>query len=570
MAFAKGYHAARLSSQTRDSHPRRRKPAPRLDSAVQSLRRIIPYPFSMEVGPMSERTIQLDGRDLSLQDLDDVSRGQFPVAFPDALRSRVAQSCEALRKLAESDRLIYGVNTGFGIFSDRRIARRDQAALSYNLILSHASATGRPYPEEVVRAATLIRANSLSRGHSGIRPEIIDLLIGMLNAGITPVVPAQGSLGSSGDLAPLAHLALVFSAPPEGEQPRHSGEAWYKGVRMSGAEALRAAGLEPLALGPKEGLALTNGATFTAALLGLAAIDAARLEATALVSAAMSFEALLGKSDALNERLHRARNHPGQIGTAEALRALISGSTLVDSHQKVQDAYSLRCIPQIHGPARELLPFIQDVVNREINASTDNPLLFGEDVISGGNFHGQILGSACDYLKLPMAELGLLSERRVYRLMAPQTSSGLNPMLIAHANQAGLQSGLMMLQYTAASLVLENESLATPDSVRSLPTSAGQEDLNANSTTAARRLRMLLKNLETILAIEMVAAAQALDLRLREDGSHKLGSGTASAHAMLRNVVPFQEQDQPLTPLIEATVELVRSDEFRSFLAKMR
>lgn len=519
---------------------------------------------------MPRRTIQLDGTHLSLQDLEDVSRRQFPVAFPDDLRRQVTKSYAALRQLAESDRVIYGVNTGFGIFSDRRIARDDQATLSRNLILSHAAATGRPYPDEVVRAATLIRANSLSRGHSGVRPEIIDLLLGMLNAGITPVIPGQGSLGSSGDLAPLAHLALVLSAPPDEGHPRHSGEARYMGERMSGADALRAAGLEPLVLGPKEGLALTNGATFTAALLGLAAIDAERLEATALVAAAMSFEALLGKSDALDDRLHQARNHPGQIETAEVLRGLIRGSTLVDSTEKVQDAYSLRCIPQIHGPARELLPFIEEVVSREINASTDNPLIFGDDVISGGNFHGQILGSACDYLKLPMAELGLLSERRVYRLMAPQTSSGLNPMLIARADRAGLQSGLMMLQYTAASLVLENESLASPDSVRSLPTSAGQEDLNANSTTAARRLRMLLRNLESILAIELIAAAQALDLRLRENRAHKLGTGTASAHEIVRSVVPFQESDQPLTPFIESTVDLIRSDEFKSFVSGMK
>lgn len=517
---------------------------------------------------MPQDSIPLDGDSLTLPDLETVSRRGSQVLLTDDARARISRSAEKLRSMAASDQLIYGVNTGFGIFSDRRIAQDDSARLSYNLIVSHATAVGRPYPEEVVRAAMLIRANSLARGHSGVRPEIIDILIQMLRSDLTPVVPSQGSLGSSGDLAPLAHLALVFTAPPDDQSQSHSGEAWYQGKRMPGLQAMQAAGLAPIVLAPKEGLALTNGATFTAALLALAAIDAARLESTALVSAAMSFEALLGRTDALDERLHRARNHPGQIDTARQLRQLIKGSTLVDSADTVQDAYSLRCIPQIHGPAKELLPYIKDVVHREINASTDNPLLLDDLVISGGNFHGQILGGACDYLKLPMAELGLLSERRVYRLMAPQTSSGLPPMLVAYPERAGLESGLMMLQYTAASLVLENESLSTPDSVRSLPTSAGQEDLNANSATAARRLRALLRNLEIILAIEMIAAAQAVDLRLRERKAHRVGDGTATAHKIIRRVVPFQDSDRPLTPLIETTVELLRSDEFRSFLSE--
>lgn len=517
---------------------------------------------------MTDNSLLIDGRSLSLSDLVEVSRNLRPVGMSDSARTQVKRSAESLESLAASERVIYGVNTGFGIFSDRKIAREDAAALSFNLIQSHASGTGAPYPEEVVRAATLIRANSLARGHSGVRPAIVELLLQLLNKRITPVVPSQGSLGSSGDLAPLAHLALVFSASPQAGAGQDSGRAWYQGELMDGFDALRAAGLEPITLGPKEGLALTNGATFTAALLALAVVDADRLESSALVTAAMAFEALFGKSDALDDRLHRARSHPGQVETAAQLRGLMRGSTLVDSSQQVQDAYSLRCIPQIHGPAKELLPFVQQVAERELNASTDNPLMMDDKVISGGNFHGQPLGVACDYLKLPMAELGLLSERRVFRLMSPQTSSGLNPMLVAQAEHAGLQSGLMMLQYTAASLVLENESLSSADSVRSLPTSAGQEDLNANSTTAARRLRKLLKNLEVVLAIEMIAASQALDLRLRESGSLRMGAGTAEAYEAFRGVVPFQSSDRPLTPRIEETVAFLRSSRFGSILAR--
>lgn len=519
---------------------------------------------------MGTAPITIDGSNLTLSQLEAVSRFDVEVGLSEGARKMISQGAAQLDKLASSDQGIYGVNTGFGVFADRRIDTADSEQLSYNLILSHASGMGRPFPAEVVRAAMLIRANSLARGHSGVRPALVETLLEMLNQGVVPVVPSQGSLGSSGDLAPLAHMALTFVEPPDPRGTSSSGRAWLRGKLMTGAEAMQAAGIKRPVLGPKEGLALTNGATFTAALVALAIIDAGRLESTGLISGAMSFEALLGDSTAFNPALHEARNHPGQIAAARDFRACIRASTLVDSSAAVQDAYSLRCIPQVHAPARELLPFVRQTLLREINASTDNPLILNGEAISGGNFHGQILGNCADYLKLPMAEIGLLSERRVYRLMGTDTNRGLPPMLVADSARAGLESGLMMLQYTAASLVLENESLSNPDSVRSLPTSAGQEDLNANSTTAARRLRKLLLNLESILAIEILAAGQALDLRRNAKPGAQFGETTTQVHSLLREVIPFQESDQPLTPQVEAVVHLLRSQDFLTLLPEDR
>lgn len=498
---------------------------------------------------MSHPSISISGSDLTLQEVRRVAREQAQVTLDEGASARVSASTIRLAELTSSDRAIYGVNTGFGIFADRRIDPSESAQLSSNLILSHAAGVGPPFAPQVVRAAMLIRANTLAVGHSGVRPIVIHTLLEMLNRGVTPIVPSQGSLGSSGDLAPLAHLSLVLLDQPD--EAESSGAAWYQGDELPGQEAMSQAGIGRLTLGPKEGLALTNGATFSAALLALSVIDIAETFAHAEISSAMSLEALLAVPGAFDPRLHASRPHPGQAQVAARIRSITEGSTFLGSGPQVQDAYSLRCIPQIHGPGVELLDFVAPIAEREINAATDNPLLFGEDVLSGGNFHGQPLGLAADYLKLPLAEIGALAERRIFRLTSAHTSQGLPAMLVSDTERAGLQSGLMMLQYTAASLALENQTLAAADSIRSLPTSAGQEDLNANSTTALRHLRLILDNVRRVIAIELIAAAQALELRLRAEPGRHMGRGTAAAFEAVRSLVPFTSTDRPQSADIE-------------------
>jgi histidine ammonia-lyase len=335
---------------------------------------------------------------------------------------------------------------------------------------------------------------------------------------------------------------------------------------MSGAEAMQAATLARLVLGPKEGLALTNGATFAAALLALACVDVERLLHAVEIATAMALEAILGASAAFDERVHQARPHPGQRAVAARVRALTVGSTLLDRAGRVQDAYSLRCSPQIIGPAWEILDFVRGIARRELNSATDNPLLFGGQVLSGGNFHGEPLGLAADYLKIALSEVGAASERRGFRLLDGRSSAGLPPMLVARNQDAGLNSGLMMLQYSAASLCLENQSLAVPDTVRSLPTSAGQEDHNANATTAARHLADVVANLRHILAIELLINAQALDLRMESLPQARPGSGVAAAHALIREVVPFRREDHPLGPDIESVSALIDGGAFLGVL----
>ncbi len=504
------------------------------------------------------RTLKLDGRSLTLEDVEAVAHGRaVPFLDPQA-RQRIASNHELVRHLVDAPESYYGINTGFGVFVDRRIDAAQAARLSRNLVLSHAVGTGSPFPPDVVRAAILIRANTLAHGNSGVRPVLIETLVEMLRRDVVPVIPSQGSLGSSGDLAPLAHLALVLSKDPEGEDTSASGEAWHAGERLSGTEAMQRAGLARIVLAPKEGLALTNGATFATALLALSIQEATPLLRVAQLAAAMSIEALMGVSAALDERIHAARLHPGQMQVAAQLRQLLAGSTLMDRAGRVQDAYSLRCTPQVLGPALEILDFVRQVAAREINAVTDNPLIFGEDVLSGGNFHGEPIGLACDHLKIALAEVGAIAERRIYRLLSGHTSGGLPPMLVPDAEHAGLESGLMMLQYTAASLVLENKSLASPDSIHSLPTSAGQEDHNANATTAARHLRLLLQNLHQILSIELLCAARALQLRLRQVPEAQLGKGTTPAFDLICSVAPMQDHDHVLTSELAAVDALIR------------
>jgi histidine ammonia-lyase len=505
---------------------------------------------------MPPSPLLLDGHRLTLDDVAAVGRGDVPIRLDPEARRRIDETASLVERLVDHREPVYGVNTGFGVFANRRIGRHDLADLSHNLILSHAVGFGDPFPRDVTRAAMLIRANTLALGVSGVRPVILEILLQMLDRGVTPSIPSQGSLGSSGDLAPLAHLGLVMTG---GNDDARSGQAWYEGSLMSGAQAMQRAGIETVRLGPKEGLALTNGATFATALVALACVDARACLEAAEAAAALSMEALLARSAALNADLHAARPHPGQSRVASRLRELTLGSEWMDSGDQVQDAYSLRCTPRVIGPAWEILGFCEQVAGREINSATDNPLLLGGTAVSGGNFHGEPVGLAADYLKIALAEVGALSERRTFRLLSNHTNAGLPGMLVARAEAAGLQSGFMMLQYTAASLVLENQTLAMPASVLSLPTSADQEDHNANATTAGRHLMQVGANLRRILSIELLAAAQALDLRLRSDPARRPGAGTAALHARIRSVAPFAENDDLATAALDALDDLVAS-----------
>lgn len=501
--------------------------------------------------------IQIDGCRLTMDDIVRVARfGEKVGIHPDGQKA-LEESHQRLQQILLTGKPVYGINTGFGIFADRSIPNSDSAKLSRNLILSHAVGAGSDLPADVVRGAMLVRANTLVKGFSGVRPVVVETLLEMLNRGVTPVVPSQGSLGSSGDLCMLSHMALVFTTDAnDGEED--SGFANYQGRKMSGKAAMEAAGIPRIVLGPKEGLAINNGATFAAAIAALTLHDAWYLMDAAEKSLALSMEALLGCTSAYDERLHAARGQVGQIQTAKAVKALLEGSTLAGSTQRVQDAYSLRCAPQVQGVARDTWHFTCSIVEREINAATDNPLIFESgEAISGGNFHGEPIGAVMDFLAIALAEVGAIAERRTFRLTDGKLNEGLPPMLVDSTNAAGLNSGLMMPQYTAASLVLENQSLATPDSVHSLPTSGNQEDHNANATTAARHCRMIMKNVRRILAIELFTASRAVDLRMKMDKNARLGVGTLKVFEAIRKQVPYTADDAWWGPQIDAVEALL-------------
>jgi histidine ammonia-lyase len=506
----------------------------------------------------------IDGERLSLAEVSHVAFGEPQVELAAAARQRVERSHAWVSEIVAAGKPVYGINTGFGIFSDKNISPTDTSALNRNLILSHAVATGPDLPTEVVRAAMLIRANTLAGGYSGARPELVDTLLAMLNLGVTPCIPSQGSLGSSGDLAPLAHLALVLSSD-ENHRESESGWAMYKDQRLSGQTAMAAAGIPRVILGAKEGLALTNGATFSAALAALTISLTEVLLDAAELGAAMSLEALQGASAAFDDRLHQARHHTGQIEVAARIRALTEGSTLLDAAGRVQDVYSIRCAPQVQGAARETLGYVRGIIEKEINAATDNPLLFASGVsISGGNFHGEPVGLAMDFLKIALSEVAAISERRCYHLLDSHLNGGLPAMLVANGETAGVNSGVMLLQYTAASLVLENQGLAGPDSLRSLPTSAGKEDHNANAMTAARHAWQVAYNTAHVLALELTCAARGLDLRLRQNPKARAGAGVAAAHQRIRANLPFQEQDALWGPEVEKLKEMLLAGELTS------
>jgi histidine ammonia-lyase len=495
-------------------------------------------------------SVTLDGHHLTIADVERIAVRGAGVSLHDNVPARLARSRQVIENALRSGETIYGVNTGFGQLKDKVIPLSDIARLQENLILSHAAGIGPALPEAVCRAMLLLRTNALLAGYSGVRPELVGLMLDMLNAGVTPVVPAQGSVGASGDLIPLAHLAWTIIG---------GGEAWHGGERMPSAAALDRAGLAPIALAAKEGLALINGTQCMTAIAALAVARAERLADIADLAAAMSLEALLGSTKPFQPEVHRLRPHPGQARVAANIVALTRDSDLIASHRncsRLQDAYSLRCVPQVHGAGRDALQGIRDVVTIEINSVTDNPLVFPDtdEVVSAGQFHGHPVAIWMDFFKIAVADWANISERRTERLVNPSLSNGLPPFLV---NDGGLNSGFMLAQYAAASLVSENKVLAHPASVDSIPTSANQEDYVSMGSTAARQAMTILEHAETVLAIELLCAAQALDLQQ----PLKPGIGVAKAHACIRESVPVLERDRPLTGDIESLRQLIVSGE---------
>ncbi len=492
-----------------------------------------------------EPVVEVGARPLTVDDVVAVARGGARARLTDAAREAIERGREVVVRALEEGRPVYGVTTGFGALSDVPIPAEDRERLQRNLLRSHASGTGAPLPDDVVRAALLLRARALAQGYSGVRPIVVERLLDLLNAGIHPVVPAQGSVGASGDLAPLAHLSL----PLIGE-----GQVRVDGRVQDGREALRAAGIEPLVLEAKEALALINGTQIMASLAALAVADSQRLIAAAEIAVALSFEALEGHPEAYAPELQGLRPHPGQIAVADRLRALLAtdGPAKRLARRPIQDAYTLRCAPQVLGPIRSAIDHARATIEVEVNAVTDNPLCFPDtgEIVSGGNFHGHPVALVCDYLKTAIASLGTYAERRIASLVDSR-SSGL-PAFLTPA--PGLNSGYMIAQYVAASLASESKVLAHPASVDSIPTSADIEDFNSMGTTAARHLAQVVANTTRIVAIELLCAAQALDLA----GRRPLAPATAAAYDAIRQQVPFlTSDDRSIHDLIERAAALI-------------
>ncbi len=481
------------------------------------------------------------GLPLSLSDLEGVARCGRHVQLAPSAREKMLRSRAAIDAITEAGDIaprVYGVNTGFGALSETRIDAADVRALQCNLVRSHATGVGPPLAAEHVRGIMLLRAQVLALGYSGVRPELVELLIAMLNAAIHPRIPSQGSVGASGDLAPLAHLALSMIGEGEAE--------WNGSGFRPSRELLEPAGIAPLTLEAKEGLALINGTQYMASLGTLALLEAERLCTVADVAGAMSLEALKGSSSPFDERLHEARPHPGQKMVAANLRALLAESEIAESHRdcgKVQDAYSLRCMPQVHGASRDALRWIRAVLEREINSVTDNPSVFvdrGEtEIVSGGNFHGQPLALALDLAAMAVAELANISERRVEQLVNPALSTGLTPFLAAGS---GLHSGFMIAQVTSASLVSENKIFCHPASVDSIPSSAGKEDHVSMGSVSAKKLLTVVTNVRACLAIEIMTAAAGLDQR----APLRPSAGVRAALDVVRERVAPMTGDRPL------------------------
>ncbi len=506
--------------------------------------------------------LHLNGNDLALESFEQVVLHRQAVLLEPAARERVARAREVVDALVAGDRVAYAITTGVGHLADVRISAEQARELQINLVRSHAAGVGEPLTEAESRAMMLLRANSLAKGFSGVRVVVIDTLCNMLNRGVHPVIPSQGSVGASGDLAPLAHLALVLIG---------EGEAWFEGRRSKGGEAMKAADIPLIRLEAKEAISLINGTQAMLAVGSLALLEARTLAGTADVVSAISLDALQGTDVAFDERIHQARPHAGQTLVAKHLRTMLEGSALRERHRgctRVQDAYSMRCIPQVHGAVRDVLDYARQVFETEMNSAVDNPLVFVKtpptgsprgipetavegDVISGGNFHGQPIAFALDFLAIAIAALAGISERRIERMVNPALSEGLPPFL---TTGAGLNSGFMMPQVTAAALVSENKVLGHPASVDSITTSGNKEDYVSMGMTAALKLKRVMQNVRHVLAIEALAAAQAVDLL----APLKPGKRAQQALREIRDVSPMVTQDRSLAPDIAKVAEVIR------------
>ena len=499
---------------------------------------------------MAPAPILIDGESLGLEQFDAVARRGVSCTLAPPARAQIVAGQGAVQHAVEVGDAVYGVNTGFGDLAGVRIADDRLSQLQRRLLLSHASGLGESLDDEAVRGMLLLRANTLSRGYSGVRAQVVEALLALLDAGVLPLVPSRGSVGASGDLAPLAHLALPLIG---------CGEVRIDGRSAPAAEGLRRAGIRPLALGPKEGLALINGTQAMTSLLALSCLDARRLVRVADLAAALSTDALRGTDVAFDPRLHALRAHPGQRVSAANLRSLMRGSAIRESHRagdvRVQDPYSVRCAPQVHGAVRDVLADVEAKVAVEMNAVTDNPLVFpgdgagGGEILSGGNFHGQPMAFAADFLAIALAELASISERRIEKL-TNTAFSGLPPFLM---RDAGLDSGFMMAQVTAAALVSENKVACHPASIDSIPTSADKEDHVSMGMGAALKLRTVVANVRWVLAIELVAAAQGIDLLRPLRSSERL----EEAHRLIRNRIAFREEDREMAADLERGIALL-------------
>jgi histidine ammonia-lyase len=505
--------------------------------------------------------LELNGQPLSLEQIGQVAGGSMDASVAPAAGQRIAASQAVVERIVASNETAYGINTGFGKMSDVRIGPGDLQQLQRNLVRSHASGLGEPLEEAEVRAMLLLRANVLAKGLSGVRYELIELLVALLNHRVHPVIPAKGSVGASGDLAPLAHLALVLIG---------EGEAFFQSARMPAKAALAKAGLTPLVLEAKEGLALLNGTQAMAAVGGLAVLRAIRVNQLFDLAGAMALEALRGTPVAFDERIHQARPHRGQMQAAQHLRTLLRDSEIRESHRendpRVQDAYCLRCMPQVHGAARGALQHVREVIEIETGSATDNPLIFSNngpetgEILSGGNFHGAPLGLALDYAAIAVTDLISISERRIDRLINPDVNEGLPAFL---AQQPGLSSGLMIAHVAVAALLNEAKVLAHPASVDSVPTSGGKEDHVSMGMTAALKLKQIVDNAEKALAIELMTAAQGLEYR------HPLKAATEieRARQFVRTLVSRLEEDRVIAGDIERLAKGIRDGDFDSWSA---
>lgn len=495
---------------------------------------------------MREIILGMDG--MTIETLAEIARGGANVSLAKESEERIIKSRKLIEKWLEEERIIYGINTGFGGLSDVIISKEEMLQLQENIIMSHSAGVGDLLDDATVRAVISLRIKDFARGHSGIRLETVRSLQELLNQGICPVVPEKGSVGASGDLAPLAHLSLVLLG---------YGEAFYKGQRMPGGEALKRCGIQPLRLEPGEGLALVNGTQVMTGIAGLAVYDALRISKIADIAAAMSLEVLMGTNVEFDPRIHEVKPYPGQIAAADNMRRLTQNSEIISSHKdcsRLQDAYTLRCSPQVHGASKDAISYARWVVETEMNSSSNNPLIFAEteEFLLGGNFHGQNIGLAMDFLSMAVSEQANIAERRIERLVNPQLS-GLPAFLVPNG---GINSGFMIAQYTAASLVSENKVLSHPACVDSIPTSANKEDHVSMGTISARKCRDIVNNTEHVIAIELLCGAQAMDLFT----NMKPGKGTQVAYRVIREAVPHLEKDRVLSRDIEAVVNLIRSE----------